>query len=98
VAATDERPGVRLTREELQRLRTIERYLALEEPELDRKLSGRSARRSCLMWAKVLGVVWFPLMLAGDATREFAFAIAGITTLLAALTLAMIADIRRSIS
>lgn len=89
---------MRLTREELQRLRTIERYLALEEPELDRKLSGRSARRRCLVWAKVLGVVWFPLMLTGDATREVVFAIAGIATLLVALTLAMVGDIGRSIS
>ena len=87
---------MRLTREEIRRLRAIERYLALEEPDLDRKLSGRSTRRSCLVWAKILGVVWFPLMLTGDATREVAFAIAGIAILLVALTLAMVADIGRS--
>jgi len=81
---------MRLTREELLRLRDIERHLAAEEPALDRALRGRAARRAHLAWAKVLGVVWLPAMLIGDATTQVGFAVAGIVLLLIALFLAMI--------
>ena len=82
---------MRLTREELLRLREIERRLTAEEPGLDRALRGRAASRGlCLLWAKVLGVVWLPIMLIGDATEQVGFAVAGIVLLLTALTLAMI--------
>jgi hypothetical protein len=79
-----------LTREELLRLRAIERHLAAEEPGLDRALRGRAVSRN-LVWAKALGVAWLPVMLIGDATRQVTFAMAGIALLLTALTLAMIA-------
>lgn len=82
---------MRLTSEELLRLREIERRLAAEEPGLDRALRGRSGRRGrCLVWAKVLGLVWLPLMLIGDGTEQVGFAVAGIVLLLTALTLAMV--------
>jgi hypothetical protein len=82
---------MRLTREELLRLRDIERYLAAEEPGLDRALRGGAARRDpYLVWAKVLGLVWLPLMLIGDATKQVAFAVAGIALLLSALTLGLL--------
>jgi hypothetical protein len=82
---------MRLTREELLRLRDIERHLAAEEPGLDRALRGRAASRGpYLVWAKALGLVWAPMMLIGDATEQLAFAVAGIVLLLTALTLAMI--------
>ena len=42
------------------------------------------------MWAKALGLVWPPIMLIGDATKQVAFAAAGIALLLTALTLGMI--------
>jgi Protein of unknown function (DUF3040) len=82
---------MRLTREELLRLRDIERHLAAEEPGLNRALRGRAARREpYLVWAKGLGVVWLPIMLIGDATKQVAFAVTGIALLLTALTLGMI--------
>jgi hypothetical protein len=40
--------------------------------------------------AKVLGFVWLPIMLIGDATEQVGFAIAGMVFLLTALTLALI--------
>ena len=79
-----------LTREELRRLREIERHLAAEEPGLDRALRGRPVS-PYLVWARALGVVWLPIMLIGDATRQVTFAVAGIAVLLTALTLALIA-------
>ena len=82
---------MRLTREELLRLRDIERHLAAEEPRLDRTLRGRvGSRGPCLVWAKALGLVWLPIMLIGDATEQVGFAVAGIALLLTALTLAMV--------
>lgn len=82
---------MRLTREELLRLRDIERRLAAEEPGLDRILRGAAASRGpCLVWAKVLAPAWLPIMLVGDVTRQVGFAVAGIAVLLTALTLAMI--------
>ena len=79
-----------LSREELRRLRDIERHLAAEEPGLDRALRGRAVS-PYLVWARALGVVWLPIMLIGDATRQVTFAVAGIVLLLTALTLALIA-------
>lgn len=80
-----------LTREELLRLREIERRLVAEEPRLDRALRGRTAGRGlCLLWAKMLGVVWLPIMLIGDATEQVGFAVGGIVLLLIALMLALI--------
>ncbi|HEY7049523.1 MAG TPA: DUF3040 domain-containing protein [Jatrophihabitantaceae bacterium] len=81
---------MRLTREELLRLRDIERHLAAEEPGLDRVLRGRAQGRAILLWAKMLGLAWLPSMLIGDATGQVGFAIAGIVLLLVALLLAMI--------
>ena len=81
---------MRLTREELLRLRDIERHLVAEEPALDRVLRGRAGRGPCLAWAKALGVVWLPIMLIGDATEQVGFAVAGIALLLVALLLALI--------
>jgi hypothetical protein len=82
---------MRLTREELLRLRDIERHLAAEEPALNRALRGRAGSRDpYLIWAKGLSVVWLPSMLIGDATKQAAFAVAGIALLLTALTLGLI--------
>lgn len=82
---------MRLTREELLRLREIERRLAAEEPALDRVLRGRATSRgACLLWAKVLGLAWMPMMLIGDATQQVGYAAAGIVLLLIALILALI--------
>jgi hypothetical protein len=82
---------MRLTREELLRLRDIERQLAAEEPRLDRALSGRAGGHgSCLVWAKALGVAWLPIILIGDASEQVGYAVAGIVVLLTALTLAMV--------
>lgn len=68
---------MRLTREELLRLREIERRLAAQEPALDRALRGRAAiRGQCLLWAKVLGHLWLPIMLIGDATKQVGDAVA----------------------
>ena len=81
---------MRLTHEELLRLRDIERHLAAEEPALDRVLRGRAERRTIMLWAKMLGVAWLPTMLIGDATSQVGFAIAVIVILLTALLLAML--------
>lgn len=82
---------MRLTREELLRLRDIERHLAAEEPGLNRALRGPGTGHGWyLVWAKALGFVWLPIMLVGDATKQVAFAAAGIGLLLIALTLGMI--------
>lgn len=81
---------MRLTREELLRLRDIERHLVAEEPALDRVLRGRADRRTIMLWAKMLGLAWLPTMLIGDATSQVGFAIAGIVMLLTALLLAML--------
>lgn len=82
---------MRLTREELLRLRDIEQNLAAEEPGLNRALRGPGAAGGWyLAWAKALGLVWLPIMLIGDATKQVAFAVAGIALLLIALTLGMI--------
>jgi hypothetical protein len=82
---------MRLTREELLRLRDIERHLAAEEPGLNRALRGPGTGHGWyLAWAKALGFGWLPIMLIGDATKQVAFAAAGIAILLTALTLGMI--------
>lgn len=82
---------MRLTREEVLRLRDIERHLAAEEPELARTLRGRAGSRGpCLVWARALGLLWLPVMLLGDATEQVGYAVAGIGLLVTALTLAMV--------
>ena len=82
---------MQLTREELLRLRDIERHLVAEEPGLDRALRGRAAnRRRYLAWAKAFGLAWAPIMLIADATGQVRLGIAGIVLLLTALTLALI--------
>ena len=81
-----------LSADELRILAEIEQNLTRESPKLDRKLHRPGHR--WLFWAKVLGLLWLPLIVTGDAIGQLGFGVAGIAVLAAALWCGLVGAVR----
>lgn len=81
-----------LSADEVRILAEIEQNLTHENPRLDRKLHHPGYR--WLFWAKLLGVLWLPLIVTGDAIGQIVFGVAGIVILAAALWCGLIGAAR----